>query len=248
MTSSDFTNVYDDSVRADAYDKLEFPATYYLAYRDLPTLLSTHVRGRRALDFGCGAGRSTRFLQGLGFATVGVDISGHMLARARSRDPEGDYRLLPDGDLSSLAGERFDLVLSSFTFDNVPSTQGKTGLFRALGELLTEDGRFVNIVSAPEIYVHEWASFSTRDFPDNWHARSGERVHIVMLDVDDRRPVEDIFFTDDAYQEAYRRAGLEVTAIHRPLGDPGEPYPWVSETKISPWAIYVVRRDRGSAA
>jgi len=48
--------------------------TYYLAYRDLPALIQQHVPGRRALDFGCGAGRSTRFLQRLGFQVFGADI------------------------------------------------------------------------------------------------------------------------------------------------------------------------------
>ena len=31
-----FSNVYEDAKRAEAYSKLEFPGTYYLAYRDLP--------------------------------------------------------------------------------------------------------------------------------------------------------------------------------------------------------------------
>ena len=37
----------------------------------------------------------------------------------------------------------------------------------------------------PAIYVNEWASFSTRDFPENRNARDGDRVRIVMLDVPD---------------------------------------------------------------
>ena len=72
--SSEFFNVYDDRARASAYAALEFPGTYYLAYRDLPTIIGEHVRGRKAVDFGCGAGRSTRFLRMLGFDAVGVDI------------------------------------------------------------------------------------------------------------------------------------------------------------------------------
>ncbi|MBD3299394.1 MAG: hypothetical protein GF341_12105, partial [candidate division Zixibacteria bacterium] len=62
-----FDNVYADDQRAESYAKLEFPGTYYLAYRDIPELLKTHVTGRKALDFGCGTGRSTRFLKALGF-------------------------------------------------------------------------------------------------------------------------------------------------------------------------------------
>jgi hypothetical protein len=65
--SVSFFNVYDDAKRAEAYAKLEFPSTYYLAFRDLPAIIAEHVTGHTALDFGCGAGRSRRFLKNLGF-------------------------------------------------------------------------------------------------------------------------------------------------------------------------------------
>src|SRR5512146_1918595 len=109
-----FTNVYDDSRRAEAYGRLEFPGTYYLAYRDLPTIITEHVTGRTALDFGCGAGRSTRFLKQLGFAATGIDISSSMVHLAREADPDGAYRLVTDGDFSSFAPGTFDLVFSAF--------------------------------------------------------------------------------------------------------------------------------------
>ena len=238
--NADFSNVYDDDARASAYARLEFPGTYYLAYRDLPAIVGQHVRGRKALDFGCGAGRSTRFLRGLGFDVVGVDIADHMLERAREIDPQGDYRLVPDGSLDGLAPASFDLALSAFTFDNIPTMEKKVALLRALKQLLTRDGRIVSLVSSPQIYVNEWASFSTKDFPENRNAKSGDLVKIVMLDVDDRRPVEDILVTDEDYLDAYRRAGLVPMATYRPLAKPSEPYAWVSETTIAPWVIYVL--------
>ena len=238
--SADFSNVYDDRQRAGAYATLEFPGTYSLAFRDLPAILRAHVRGTRALDFGCGAGRSTRFLRGLGFDVVGLDIAAHMLERARERDPQGDYRLVRDGDLSGFEAGAHDLVLSAFTFDNVPTMEKKVRLMRSLRGLLTPDGRIVNLVSAPEIYVNEWVSFSTRDYPENRNARSGETVRIVMLDVPDRRPVEDILWTDEAWQEVYRRSGVVPLEVHRPLGKATEPVPWASETTIAPWVIYVL--------
>lgn len=238
--SAEFQNVYQDGARADAYAELEFPGTYYLAYRDLPAILRTHLRGRTALDFGCGTGRSTRFLRGLGFEVIGLDISEEMLARARQRDPTGDYRLVGDGSVGELPPDRFDLVLAAFTFDNVPTMGKKVALFRALRLLLRERGRIVTVVSTPEIYVNEWASFSTSAFPGNRTARSGEAVRIVMLDVGDRRPVEDIVWTDEAYHDVYQRSGLDVLDTYRPLGLPTEPFPWISETTIPPWAIYVL--------
>jgi SAM-dependent methyltransferase len=244
---AEFSNIYDDKQRAQAYATLEFPGTYYLAYRDLPTILAEHVRGKRALDFGCGTGRSTRFLRALGFSVVGADIAEHMLVRARERDPQGDYRLVPDGDLTGLPAGAFDLVSCIFTFDNIPTMEKRVALFRSLGQRLDSGGRIVSLVSAPEIYVNEWASFSTRDFPENHAAKSGDTVRIVMLDVEDRRPVEDILWTDDAYLEVWEQSELTCVRTYRPLGKPSEPYRWVSETAIAPWVIYVLSRN-GSRA
>lgn len=237
---AEFSNVYDDELRAKAYAALEFPGTYYLAYRDLPAIIAEHVQGRKALDFGCGAGRSTRFLRKLGFEVVGIDIAPPMLARARELDPQGDYRLVSEGDLGGLAADVYDLILSVFTFDNVPTMERKVALLESLKHLLKGIGRIVNLVSSPEIYVHEWASFSTKAFPENRMAKSGEGVRILMLDVKDKRPVEDILWTDEDYREVYRRAGLTAIKTYRPLAKPSEPYPWVSETKIAPWVIYVL--------
>src|SRR5215469_4833941 len=106
-----FNNVYDDADRARAYADLEFPGTYYLAFRDLPVLLRKSVSGTRAVDFGCGTGRSTRFLRDLAFEVIGVDVSEVMLDQARGRDPQGDYRLVADGTLAGFGTGTLDLIL-----------------------------------------------------------------------------------------------------------------------------------------
>jgi SAM-dependent methyltransferase len=67
-----FGNVYEDEERARAYATLQFPGTYYLAFRDLPALIRRYNHGSRALDFGCGTGRSTRFLRNLGLNVIGA--------------------------------------------------------------------------------------------------------------------------------------------------------------------------------
>ena len=243
----EFTNVYEDAQRAESYAKLEFPGTYYLAYRDLPDIICKHVTGRTTIDFGCGTGRSTRFLQQLGFETIGVDIAEDMLKKAREQDPQGDYRLVKDGDLSQLNDHAYDLILSVFTFDNIPAMEKKVMLFKEMGSLLNHEGRIVNLVSAPEIYTHEWASFTTKDFPENKDAKSGDNVKIIMTDVEDRRPVEDVLWSDEAYQEVFTRAGLEVVTTYKPLANENEPYQWVNETRIAPWVIYVLKKAENTS-
>ena len=212
-----FVNCYQDVDRARAYARLEFANTYYLAYRDLPVMVAEHVTGNQALDFGCGTGRSSRFLQKLGFRVTGADISEDMLRIARLTDPSGDYRLVPGDDLSEFSPGAFDLVLCAFTFDNIPEV-AKTPIIRDLADLLSPGGTLINLVSSPEIYTHEWASFSTRDFP------------------------EDVGCRDESYRGLYRSVCLEVIQMLEPIAAGDEPYPWVSETQIAPWVIYVLKR------
>jgi ubiquinone/menaquinone biosynthesis C-methylase UbiE len=237
-----FSNCYEDAKRAEAYAKLEFPGTYYLAYRDLPEIINGHVNGRKAIDFGCGTGRSTRFLQKLGFDTVGVDIAENMIRKARELDPKGDYRLLEEGELSQFEAGAYDLALAAFTFDNIPTMEKKVENFRELRRLLKSEGKIVNLVSSPEIYTHEWASFSTKDYPENKYAKSGDKVRIVQSDLDDKRPVEDIIWTDQYYRKVFKKAGLEIVNIYKPLARQSEPYKWVNETEIPPWTIYVLKK------
>ena len=159
-------------------------------------------------------------------------------------DSKGGYHLIKDGDFSQFTNNIIDLVLSVFTFDNIPTLEKKVMNFRGLGFLLKNEGRIVNVVSSPEIYTHEWASFSTKDFPENKHAKSGDKVRIIQADTEDKRPVEDVIWMDEYYQETYRRAGLELIKTYKPLARESEPYKWVNETRIAPWVIYVLKKKK----
>jgi SAM-dependent methyltransferase len=234
-----FGNVYEDEERARAYATLQFPGTYYLAFRDLPALIRRHNHGSRALDFGCGTGRSTRFLGNLGLNVIGADISQAMLDHARALNPSGEYHLIRNNIADEFSPGSFDVVLAAFTFDNMPNAT-KADVLHGLHILLAPDGCLLLIVSSPEIYVNEWASFSTRDFSENRHARDGDRVHVIMLDVPDRRPVEDVFCTDAEYRRLFERAELRVLDVQKPLASGKEPTRWVSETTTAAWTIYVL--------
>jgi SAM-dependent methyltransferase len=242
-----FDNVYEDEERARAYATLEFPGTYYLAFRDLPALIQRYNHGSRALDFGCGTGRSTRFLRNLGLNVTGADISQAMLDQARALDPSGEYHLIRANVVDEFAPGSFDIILSAFAFDNMP-TEAKANALGALRILLAPVGCLLLVVSAPEIYINEWASFSTRDFLENRHARDGDRVRIIMLDVPDRRPVEDVFCSDGHYMRLFESAGLRVLDVQKPLATGKEPTRWVSETTTAAWTTYVLAQKPNDAS
>jgi len=242
-TDMKFENSWGNQTRAESYSRLEFPNTYYLAYRDLPEIISKHVTGNKAIDFGCGAGRSTRFLKQLGFNVIGIDKSKEMLELAKNIDISGNYQLVSNGNYDHLGFNQFDMVQSIFTFDNIPGWENRTKILIGLRNLLKPTGKIICLDSTPELYTNEWASFTTKDFPGNWTAKTGDIVLDIMLDVEDRRPVEDIFWSETDYQKLFTQAGLEIESIYKPLGKEDEPFEWISEKEIAPWMIFVLKRN-----
>jgi hypothetical protein len=121
----------------------------------------------------------------------------------------------------------------------------KVKIFSALASVLNDNGKIINLVSSPELYVNEWASFTTKDFHENKVAKSGDIVRTITTTVEDQRPVEDIIWSDEDYRKVYQEAGLEVEAIYNPLANEEEPFEWVNETTIAPWTIYVLKKREG---
>lgn len=67
----------------------------------------SRLPGKAVLVAGCGEGRDSRFLTGLGTRVISFDLSDGMLALARSADPDGSYRRADLRDTRSL-GRGFD--------------------------------------------------------------------------------------------------------------------------------------------
>lgn len=69
--------------------------------------------GIRVLDIGCAQGGFAQVLAEHleDFSYTGVDISAEMIDKAKARYPTHRFLVTPEGDLSALGTERFDLVL-----------------------------------------------------------------------------------------------------------------------------------------
>src|SRR5690349_10235045 len=129
---------------ASKYAELGIDDTNYLAFRDIPQLIQKHAKGLEALDFGCGAGRSTRFLKNLGLQVVGVDISQDMLEQAISRDSSTRYFHLQSEQLP-FDDERFDIVFSSFVFLEISTREEIEKIFSEMMRVLRRDGVMIVI-------------------------------------------------------------------------------------------------------
>ena len=228
---------HDYATYAGDYATLGFDGTYYLGFRDIPALLDKHVNGQKALDYGCGPGRSTRFLKDLGFDAVGVDISMEMLSKATQQDEGGEYHHIRSGRLP-FEDDTFDLVFSSFVFIEVATLDEITEILREIKRVLKPTGRAVIVTGAINGIEGNWVSFSY-DFPENEGViNSGDTVKLQIRGT----PVVlyDYYWSDGDFRRIFQEVGLLVLELHKPLGRRDDPIEWLDETRVPYIGIYVL--------
>lgn len=187
---------------------------------DAPML--ARIRGRgfvNALDVGCGEGRFCRRLKAEGLVdAIGVDPTEALIAEARRRDPDGDYRVgraeaLAFGDAS------FDLVVSYLALLDIEDAGAAIAemarVLRPGGAIVlcnqngfataspsqgwrrSEDGSLIFEIDRylePRALVSEWRGVSVRNF---------------------HRPLE-------FYMQAFLSAGLRLACFAEPAPHGGE--------------------------
>jgi ubiquinone/menaquinone biosynthesis C-methylase UbiE len=219
------------------YAELGFEGTFYLAFRDVPEIIQRNVHGTRALDYGCGPGRSTRLLKSLGFDVAGVDTSQDMLAQALDKDPAGDYRLITSGHIP-FEEVTFDLVFSSFVFLEVSTLEEIGNILAEMKRVLKHDGSIVIVTSPPECYKGDWVSISY-DFPENEREiLSGEMMKLLIRGTEVE--LHDYYWTEDDYAQIFGKVGLQAKETHKPLGHDDDPYDWRDEKDKPAMLIYVL--------
>lgn len=232
---------HDYEKHAGDFAELEMQGTQYLAFRDIGTLIQEYAGPvTSVLDYGCGAGRSTRFLKRLGFNAVGADVSGDMLEQARSKDGAGEYHHIPSGHLP-FEDATFDLIFASFVFLEVSRLEEIERILREMKRVLRNDGTIIFVTASTEATQGNWVSLSYA-FPENDKPlQSGDTVKLLIQGID--VVLFDYFWTEEDYIGAAERAGLSLAKLHKPLGSPDDSIEWRDETKISPTAIYVLRNS-----
>jgi SAM-dependent methyltransferase len=197
-----------------------------------------------SLDVGCGAGRSTRFLQSLGLRTVGLDISEAMLEEARRADPEGRYVSYPAGAEFPFLDNRFGVVLSTWAVLEVATLDALRHLVSESSRVLHPDGAMFVATNTPEFYAHRWVSCEI-DFPENRRPlRSGQVVTAMLLP--ERVQVRDRFWSDLDYRQVFREAGLLIRQVSYPTA-PDDESGWLEETEVAPHIIYELVKGQASS-
>lgn len=208
----------------------------YLAFRDLPEILAP-FKHRRALDFGCGAGRSTGFLAELEIEALGYDRSPAMIQEAKRGSAALSF-LNSLEEVSALAP--FDLVFSSFMVCTIPTSVQLEQVFQEISVQLASSGKAVIVTTNPDFYFRPYLNCINYPPSNLSEIRSGLQVQIELLP-ERVQLLDTIWFANDL-ERAANRAGLALERTHMPLGRETDGVLWLSETEHPPFAIYQFKK------
>ncbi len=107
-------------------------------------ILEKYFAGRdiHLLDFACGTGRITSFLEDRVKTSTGVDVSGSMLAIAREKLERTEI-IEADITVDNVFAERKFNLITAFRFFVNAEPSLRSAAMQALSRLLSEDGYFV---------------------------------------------------------------------------------------------------------
>lgn len=250
-----------------SHSALGLDSTLFLAYRDIPDILKKHLFEKsvkpqyRVLDFGCGAGLSTKLFSTMmtdsdhQVEMTGIDISEENLEQARKALPGAKFiKINPSESLRHL-GE-FDLVICNFVL--VEANEKLMGdILNHIQSLLSDDGIAIITNCASRAYKksNKWYTFNN-DFSENELTElKGDKLKFK-----EDQPIKvqvfagfgsdlsftffDFFHSGAAYRKAYQHAGLQLLETHKPIGRDSDDIKWLAEKHGSPYKIHIITKQQ----
>lgn len=115
--------------------------------------------GSHILDFACGKGRHSYFLNMLGYDVVGVDLSSNSITDAKKMEKEG-LKFAVSDIREVIPGKRFDAIFNLFTsFGYFNSLDENLKVMQAIHSMLIPNGTFViDFMNSPKVIANLVAS------------------------------------------------------------------------------------------
>lgn len=177
--------------------------------------------GSSVLDFACGKGRHSYFLNKLGYNVLGVDLSCNSIASAKQMEKEG-LRFAVSDIREVIPNEKFDAIFNLFTsFGYFNSLKENQKVMNAIHEMLESNGLFViDFMNASKV-INNLVKEEIIQRPDQaFHiTRRCENGQIIKtIDFEDQgkefhyeEKVQTIFLND--FEDLIRDAGLKLIQV-----------------------------------
>jgi ubiquinone/menaquinone biosynthesis C-methylase UbiE len=199
------------------------------------------VAGLAVLDAGCGTGYLSRKLREKGAKVIGVDFSEKMIAIARGKAPDIDFRVDSCSELATVADGSVDMLIANYVLMDCEDLEGATGSF---SRVLKAGGTAITIFSHPCFPGGRCkTSEDARSVDYHWDSPYFERNkcvdppwgHFKSDFIWFHRPLSD-------YWKAFKAAGFEVTDFEEPRITEDRYHLAANERKLTrskylPWSV-----------
>ena len=156
-----------------------------IAFAGVREMVTKYCGGaNKALDYGCGAGRSTRVLKEMGLGeVVGGDINQEMLQKAvEKRIPGTSYLQIKSGQLP-FKDCMFDLVFSGLVILEISKAREIRKILKELKRVTTDQGTVIILTCTKEGYLTDSDHFEVMLTPEQQaNIKDGDPVPIRVRD------------------------------------------------------------------
>lgn len=214
------------SNNAETYSKLGIKGTTYESGFEETKRILGDLKGKTALDFGCGAGRTAKLLLSLGAGEViGVDHNQSMIDQAtRSQIERSTFHKI-DKKIP-LEDNSIDVSLAAHVFVEVASIEEMKQISSEVFRVLKKGGRFIIITNNSKAIGCEYLSFG---YPKNDHLKSGEKIPCTIKKGKESFVIDDYFWYEEDYKKTLKEVGFSISMTFPKSSGEG----WLEENRVA---------------
>jgi ubiquinone/menaquinone biosynthesis C-methylase UbiE len=220
---------------ANSYNEFEQNAItlWRLGYPVVKDLLG-NINGKSVLDYGCGTGTFSRFLQSKGAHVKGVDVSENMIEVAKSNSSDKiAYYPIYSGGLDFIPANMFDFVVSNFVLCTVPSRREISMILDQIYRVLKKGGLFVFMNS-------NWDKSNGKEFISFKLEYCNDLVagHPVTAIIKSDPPImlHDYFWPIAEYRKLLQESGFRINVLREDIAD-NDDVRWLDEREFPPYYV-----------
>ncbi|CAG9001125.1 MAG: hypothetical protein CENE_03142 [Candidatus Celerinatantimonas neptuna] len=219
------------------YSKSTVSGTGYLAYRDISKLISElHLKPGRALDLGCGCGRSIGVIKDLCDSVTGSDMNATALEKTRQAYPYTEL-FLNDLSAKKYPGDKFDSIFSVFMFFYFESIESMHMELSRCYESLNDGGFLFVVHGNLSLASARYASVEGIGQPPE---KEGDHHRVLLKNVD--LIVEDVYWSASTIIRECEQLGFQLIKHHQPLGKQSDNQPYIDEYVNPPYSYLVMKK------
>lgn len=214
---------------AEAYSKLGIVGTTYEPGFNEARKIFGNLKGRTALDFGAGAGRTAQLFLSMGAArVVGVDHNKSMIDQAKKILEERLEFITIDKEIP-FEKNTFDVALSAHVFVEVSSIKEMRQIISEVYRVLKSRGVFVIITNNSKAIGRDYQSYG---YKKKENLQSGDKI-VCTIKGEKSFDIDDYYWSEDDYKKVLEDNGFTVSMTFPVMSGPG----WLDEAKVAPHVV-----------